>query len=107
VNENMVQMMGKLQRFQADMAKMQADLKTQTVESSAGEGAVIVAVDGQQQIVSIQIAPEAMTAENTTQVQDWLIIAVNGALREAQELVKREMEKLTRDMNLPNIPGLF
>lgn len=107
MNENMVQMMGKLQRFQADMAKMQAELKTRTVEATAGEGAVIVTVDGQQQIVSIQISPEAMTEENTTQVQNWLIIAVNGALSKAQELVKTEMEKLTRDMNLPNIPGLF
>jgi nucleoid-associated protein EbfC len=107
MNENMVQMMGKLQRFQSDMAQMQADLKTRTVEATAGEGVVIVAVDGQQQIVKIYISPEAMTAENAIQVQDWLIIAVNDALHKAQELVKTEMEKLTRDMNLPNIPGLF
>lgn len=107
MNENMLQMMGKLQQFQEDMAKMQADLKTKTVEETAGDGSVIVIVNGQQQIVSIVISPEIMTAENAEQVQEWLICATNNALRKAQELVKTEMEKLTRDMNLPNIPGLF
>jgi nucleoid-associated protein EbfC len=107
MNENMLQMMGKLQRFQEDMGKMQADLKEQTVETSAGEGAVIVTANGQQQITSVVISPEAMTADNTVQVQEWLVIAVNGALRKAQEVAKAEMEKLTHGMGLPNIPGLF
>lgn len=107
MNENMVQMMGKLQRFQEDMSKMQVDLKAQTVVESAGDGAVTVTVDGQQQVVAIFISPDMLNAENSQQVQDLLITAVNGAVRKAQELVKSEMEKLTRDMNLPNIPGLF
>jgi nucleoid-associated protein EbfC len=107
MNENMLQMMGKLQRFQEDMAKMQADLKNYTVETSAGEGAVTVTANGQQQITSVVISPEAMTTDNTAQVQEWLVNAVNGALRKAQEVAKVEMEKLTHDMGLPNIPGLF
>lgn len=107
MNENMLQMMGKLQKFQEDMAKMQIELKALTVEAAAGEGAVVVYANGQQQITQIVLAPEVMKEENTAQVQDWLVSSVNDALRKAQELAKSEMEKLTQDMNLPNIPGLF
>lgn len=107
MNENMLQMMGKLQKFQEDMAKMQIELKTLTVEAAAGDGAVVVCANGQQQIMQIIISPDVMNAENTTQVQSWLVAAANDALRKAQELAKSEMEKLTQDMNLPNIPGLF
>jgi len=107
MNENMIQMMGKIQKLQEDMAKMQTDLKTQTVEASAGDGAVVVAVNGQQQITSVVLAPDSLTADNASQLQAWLIDAINGALRKSQEVAKSEMEKLTRDMNLPNIPGLF
>lgn len=107
MNENMLQMMGKLQKFQEDMAKMQIDLKTQTVEAVAGEGSIRVFANGQQQITQVVLSPEIMTAENTVQIQSWLITAVNQALCQAQLLAKTEMEKLTQDMNLPNIPGLF
>lgn len=107
MNENMLQMMGKLQKFQEDMAKMQIDLKAKSVEAAAGEGAVLVTANGQQQIIAVVISPEVMNAENAGQVQTWLIEAINEALRNAQDLAKCEMEKLTQDMNLPNIPGLF
>lgn len=107
MNDNMSQMMGKLQKFQEDMAKMQIDLKSQTVEATAGEGAVLVYANGQQQITQVVLSPEVMTAENIVQIQDWLVVATNEALRKAQNLAKTEMEKLTQDINLPHIPGLF
>lgn len=107
MNENMLQMMGKLQKFQEDMTKMQTDLKAQTVEVSAGEGAVLVVANGQQNIIQIVLSPEVMTADKTVQVQEWLVTAINEALHNAQDLAKTEMEKLTQHMNLPNIPGLF
>ena len=68
MNENMLQMMGKLQKFQEDMAKMQIDLKAESVEAAAGEGAVLVTANGQQQIIGVVITPEVMIAENTGQV---------------------------------------
>ncbi len=107
MNENMLQMMGKLQKFQEDMAKMQIDLKAQTVEATAGEGAVLVYANGQQQITKVVLAPGVIAAETAVQVQDWLVMAINEALCKAQNLAKSEMEKLTQDMNLPNIPGLL
>lgn len=46
---NMQAMMKKVQKMQADMAKMQEDLKSRTVETSVGGGAVTVVVSGKKE----------------------------------------------------------
>ena len=43
---NMAGMMKKVQKMQADMKKMQEELKTRTVEASVGGGAVTVVMNG-------------------------------------------------------------
>ena len=54
---NMQAMMKKVQKMQADMAKMQEDLKSRTVETSVGGGAVTVVVSGKKELKSIKINP--------------------------------------------------
>ena len=43
---NMQGMMKKVQKLQADMAKMQEELKLRTIETTVGGGAVTVVVSG-------------------------------------------------------------
>lgn len=45
--------------MQSDMAKMQEDLKSRTVETSVGGGAVTVVVSGKKELKSIKINPTA------------------------------------------------
>lgn len=101
---NMSKMMKQVQKMQADMAKMQEELGERTVESTAGGGVLRVVANGRQEVVSIEIKPEAVDPEDVEMLQDLVLTAVNEALKQSQEMVSKEMGKLTGGMN---IPGLF
>ena len=57
---NMQGMMKKVQKLQADMAKMQEELKLRTIETTVGGGAVTVVVSGKKEVVSVKIDPSAV-----------------------------------------------
>ncbi len=97
--------MKQLQKAQAEMSRMQAELEERTVESTSGGGAVRVVVDGKKTLVSLQIDPEAIDPENKEMLEDMIIAAVNEAFQRVDEMVASEMRKLTGGLNLP--PGMF
>jgi len=101
---NMNKMMKQVQEMQKKMVEMQDDMKNKTVEATAGGGVVKVVANGHNEIVSITIKPEAVDPEDVEMLQDLVLAAVNEALRKAQEMMTKEMGKLTGGMN---IPGLF
>jgi len=104
---NMGQIMKQAQQFQARMAKLQEELGDRTVEASAGGGMVTVVANGRQEIVSIAIDPEVIDPEDREMLQDLVMAAVNDGLAKAKEMVNEEMGKLTKGINLPNLPGLM
>ena len=104
---NMGQIMKQAQQFQAKIAKLQEELGDQTVTASAGGGMVTVVANGRQEIVSIAIDPEVIDPEDREMLQDLVTAAVNDGLARAKEMVNEEMGKLTKGMNLPNLPGLM
>ncbi|OAT86112.1 YbaB/EbfC family nucleoid-associated protein [Desulfotomaculum copahuensis] len=101
---NMNKMMKQVQKMQAEMVKMQEELGNRTVESTAGGGVVKVTANGKQEVLSIEIKPEAVDPEDVEMLQDLILTAVNSALSDSREMVAREMSKLTGGLN---IPGLF
>lgn len=101
---NMQKMMKQVQKMQADMAKLQEELGNRTVESTAGGGVVKVVANGKQELVSIEINPEAVDPEDVDMLQDLVLTAVNNALSQSRDMVSQEMGKITGGMN---IPGLF
>ena len=98
---NMNNMMKQVQKMQKDMAKVQEEVQTAQVEASAGGGAVSVVVSGAKQVVSITIKPEVVDPEDIEMLQDLIIAAVNEGIRKADEMVSKEMGKVTGGMNLP------
>jgi nucleoid-associated protein EbfC len=104
---NMGQLLKQAQQFQAKMAKMQEEVGERTVEVSSGGGMVTVVVNGKQELVSIRIDPEVIDRDDPEMLQDLVMAAVNDGLTQAKNMVNEEMGKLTKGLNLPNIPGLF
>jgi DNA-binding YbaB/EbfC family protein len=104
---NMGQIMKQAQQFQAKMAKMQEELGDRTVEATSGGGMVSVMVNGRQEVVSIKIEREVIDPDDAEMLQDLIMAAVNDGMAKAKEMVNEEMGKLTKGLNLPNIPGLF
>jgi hypothetical protein len=91
------------QRMQAEMARVRAELETTTVEGTAGGGAVRVVVTGRLEVVSVAIDPEVAGTGDAELLQDLVVAATNGALREARELAERKLGAVTGGMRLPGL----
>ena len=104
---NMSNLMKQAQKFQNQMAKLQEELGDKTVEASAGGGMVTVVANGRQELLSIKIDPEVIDPDDVEMLQDLILAAVSDGLTRAKDMVNEEMGKLTKGLNLPNIPGLM
>ena len=101
--KGMGQMVKQAQKLQAKMMKMQEELAERTVETSSGGGMIRVVANGKQQVVSILIEKEVVDPDDVEMLQDLILAAVNDALAKSQEMVSKEMGKLTGGMNIPGL----
>ena len=99
--------MGNLQRMamqmQQDMARIQTELETATVEGSAGGGVVKATVTGKQQLIGLTIDPSAVDPEDVDMLQDLVVAAVNEALKASQELAEQKMGAVTAGLKIPGL----
>ena len=98
-----MKMLRQVQQMQDRMAKVQKELETETVEASAGGGAVRVVVTGAQKVVSVHVDPDA--AQDVEMLQDLVLAAVNEALEKSRQLQATKMQAVTSGLGLP--PGLI
>jgi DNA-binding YbaB/EbfC family protein len=97
------QQMRQIQEMQKKMDEIQSGIDEKEVETTAGGGAVQVKVNGKKEVVSLKISPDAMDPDDVEMLQDLIIVAVNEALRQIEELSKSEMEKLTGGLSIPGL----
>lgn len=102
---DMMKMMGKMKEVQGKIKDAQDNLVRVNASGESGGGMVKVIVNGKKQVISIDIDPATLRAEDKVLVQDLVIAAVNKALEEVEVLAKEELKKATEGM-LPNIPGM-
>jgi DNA-binding YbaB/EbfC family protein len=98
-----MKMLRQVQQMQDRMSKVQAELETETVEATAGGGAVRVVASGTQKVLSVTIDPEA--AADVEMLQDVVVAAVNDALERSKQLAASKMQAVTSGLGLP--PGLL
>jgi DNA-binding YbaB/EbfC family protein len=96
-------MLKQVQKLQGEMARLQEELGERTTEATAGGGVVRVVVNGRQEVVRLEIKPEAVDPEDVEMLQDVIIAAVNEALRQSREMVAREMGRLTGGLGIPGL----
>lgn len=102
---DMMKMLGKMKEVQARIKESQANLVNIKASGESGGGMVKAVMNGKLQLVSLDIDPSLLKAEDKVIVQDLIIAAVNKASAEVDILAKEEMRKAT-DGVLPNIPGM-
>ncbi|MFY0761155.1 YbaB/EbfC family nucleoid-associated protein [Metabacillus dongyingensis] len=101
---NMQKMMKQMQKMQKDMAKAQEELAEKTIEGTAGGGMVTVTINGNKEVVDVNIKEEVVDPEDIDMLQDLVLAATNDALKKMEELTNDTMGKFTKGMNLP---GMF
>ncbi len=101
--QNMQGMIKQAQKMQEDMAAKQAELDEQEFTTSTGGGAVNVVMNGKKEVISLTLKPEVVDAEDIEMLQDLVIAAVNECLRNVEEVVNTEMDKITGGLNVPGL----
>ncbi|MGE0431306.1 MAG: YbaB/EbfC family nucleoid-associated protein [Planctomycetota bacterium] len=96
-------LMRQAQRIQKDMGKVQDSLKNRVVEGKASGGVVTCMINGARECVGIRIDPDAVTPDDVEMLEDLVIAAVNAALKKAEEMISREMGKVSGGLNIPGI----
>ena len=96
-------MMQQAQKLQAQLAKMQEELSEKTLEVSSGGGAVKVTINGQQEIKSVKISPEAIDPDDTEMLEDLVLTAVNEAIGQSQQLAAKQLGGLTGGLKIPGL----
>lgn len=90
-------------QFQKQMEKVQDELKQMTVEATAGGGAVRVVATGDQRVVSIDIDPAVIDPEDAEFLSEMILVAVNDAMEQSQELAKSKLGGLTGGLKIPGL----
>ena len=98
-----MKMLKQVQQMQDRMNKVQTELETETVEASAGGGAVRVVATGTQKIVSVTI--DSAAAAEVEMLQDMVVAAVNEAIEQSKKLAASKMQAVASGLGLP--PGLL
>ena len=83
--------------------EMQAQLEEKEIEASAGGGAVTALVNGKKELLNITIDESVVDPEDVEMLQDLILAAVNEAMREAENMVNKEMQKVTGGLNIPGL----
>jgi nucleoid-associated protein EbfC len=91
------------QQMQAQMARVQEELGTMTMEGTAGGGAVKATVTGHQELVSVALDPSAVDPADVEMLQDLIVAAVNEALRTSRQTAEQRMAAITGGLRIPGM----
>ena len=91
------------QQMQAQMARVQEELRTMTMEGTAGGGAVKAVVTGQQELVSVTLDPSAVDPADVEMLQDLIVAAVNEAMRTSRQTASQKMAAITGGLRIPGM----
>jgi len=104
-------MMKQIQKMQEDMVAAQEALANETMEVSVGGGAVKVVISGHQRVQSIAINKEMIDLtdeEWLADLQELVVLGVNQAIEQSQEMAARRMEGITGGLgDNPLLSGLL
>src|SRR6478735_9764511 len=93
-------MMAQAQEMQEKLQREMAEMK---ISATAGGGMIIVTVNGNKQMISIQIDPEVVSKDDTEMLQDLIVAAVNDAHRRVDEALAGHMQGMMGGMKLPGL----
>ena len=96
-------MIRQAQQLQRQIAKLQEELESATVESSAGGGMVKAVVSGKLRVESLEIDSQVVSDDDVDMLQDLVAAAVNEGLEKAQEMASDRMSALTGGLGIPGL----
>ncbi|WP_299158815.1 YbaB/EbfC family nucleoid-associated protein [uncultured Tenacibaculum sp.] len=96
-------MMGKLKNAQQKVEETKKRLNTVLIDESAANGTIKVTVTANREIRAISIDESIL--EDKEELEDYLILTLNKALKRAGEINEQELAVAAK-AGMPNIPGM-
>lgn len=101
---NMNNMMKQVQKMQKSIQDAQTLIEDKEFEATAGGGAITVVVNGKKEMLSVKLKPEIVDPDDIEMLEDLIMVAVNEAIKNAEDAMNSTMGKFTGGIS---IPGLF
>ncbi len=79
------------------------ELADETLEGRAGDGRVVVVVNGLQEVRSIALSKDVVDPAEVPLLEDLVTAAVNAALAASRAHMQRELAKVSGGVNLPGL----
>ena len=92
---NMMKQVQKLQRQRGEQQKM---LEESEYTATAGGGAVEVTVTGKKVVTKVKLDPDAVDPDDVEMLEDLIMVAVNEAIKKADDASASAMSKMTGGM---------
>ena len=93
-------MMKQAQKLQRDMMETQKQIDEMVFEGKSS--LVTVTMNGQKELLSVNIEAESLDKEDIEMLQDMIMVAMNDAMKQVNKVVEEKMGAYTKGM-----PGLF
>jgi nucleoid-associated protein EbfC len=100
---DMNKMMKQVAKMQAELARAQEQLAEETVEGTAGGGAVKIELSGQGEVTGVKIDAAAMDPDDPSLLEDLVMAAFNEAMRAQQALQAERLGGLTGGLGIPGL----
>ena len=84
--------------MQKQMEEQQKALEEAEFSATAGGGAVEVTVTGKKVLTKIKLDPDAVDPDDVEMLEDLILVAVNDALKKAEEASASAMSRMTGGM---------
>jgi len=83
------------------MMQAQEELNAKEFEGAAGGGMVKITLNGQREVLGVNLDPSVVDPEDVEMLEDLIVVATNEALKKVEETTSSTMGKFTQGMNLP------
>ena len=90
----------KAKELEAQMKKSQEKIKNIQVEGISGANSVKVTLNGEGEMVKLEISPETLKEEKTI-IEDLIVAAYNNAKAQLKSKTSEEISKATSDFGIP------
>lgn len=100
---NQAQLMQQMRKMQQEMARAQEELSNTVVTGVAAGESVKVEMTADHQIKRVAIAKEAVDPDDVETLEDLVLVAVNDAMKKAEEVTQARMGRVTGGMRIPGL----
>ena len=99
-------MFDKLMEAQQKAGEVKKRLDAITVSGTAEGGKITVTANGNKVVQSVQIDSAFLAASDKEEIEELLVVAINKAMDQAENVSQSEMAAMTKDM-FGGLGGLF